>query len=345
MEAVKRNILIWIGTVVILLGASVIYERHELKNNQSELQKLKNKYGKDVDQIIELNSQLVSTQTQILSLQAAQQKIEDIRKMEKTQVELQHYYQCVAEKIKGIYCAWNMKRTKEEAKVIDDIVPTVFKDVNLMYKTGRLANFGGTPRIISLRILSMYKTETNFDLDSINQNYVRDRPAKWVTMFTKEDKTLIEGRGFLWDGNYKKLPDGRIEFSFGEDGKTKAYAKPIGSIRKIIIDDKDEVEVTIDGVKQKVKATQHAIKTTKDWGGLQNNDVNLSYGYAELKRLGLWNEKMNKWTLDVDVNIWLRLVECDEAARLKWIDWTYPPWDSTMLYGLEQVSGWKGLME
>jgi hypothetical protein len=341
LEKVKKRIIVWIGLVAIILGTIVLYEKFELEQIKKDKEEWEKKYSQAI-KVMDIHKQLEDSQAEIIRLQKEKEKYEKEKIEMLKDLQLKHYYDKLAEKILGLYSAWGMKRSKEEAKIIYETVPRVFNCVNIMFEKKRIKAFSKSPRITSLRILGAYKKETNFVLDSINQNYVRERPGKFILLFTKEDKKRIEALGMLWDDCYKKQPDGRIEFLFGEK---KEYAKPIGRIEKVIIGDKDEVTITIEGVKQKVKAVDYAIKTTRDWGGLQVNDVNLKSGYSELFKLGLWNIQMDRWTLDPEINIWLRLLEFEDRARLNWIDWNSPPWDLSLYAALEKVDGWQGILE
>jgi hypothetical protein len=339
LESIKRKIITWTGLIIILAGITILYERYELSVTKQDIKELKKQYG---DKIIGVYEELDEIQKKVISLTEDKNRWDSDKKKEMLELQkIEYFYKCT-ESILGGYAIHGMKRTKDERKVISDTVVRVFDCMEVCKEKGLLKNFAKTVRIAAIRTLGAFKRETNFDLNCVQWNYVRERRSRYVLLFMPEDKKLIESLGKLGDQNYKAFSDGNMEFTINNK---KYKAKPIGRIEKIIISDKDEVIVSLNGIKTKVKAIDYAIKTTRDWGGLQVNDINLEHGYKVLAQKGIWNASMDKWTLDPEINIYLRMTEFEQRITDKLDEIDHGPWDQNLVESLEKVEGWEGIYE
>ncbi len=77
-------------------------------------------------------------------------------------------------------------------------------------------------------------------------------------------------------------------------------------------------------IKEKKGFEYALIKTTKDYGWLQCNDIHIKDGvktdnkYRTLRNLGLWDAKENRWILEPEVNAMIRILVDDERIRMGW---------------------------
>jgi hypothetical protein len=98
--------------------------------------------------------------------------------------------------------------------------------------------------------------------------------------------------------------------------------------------------ITIYGYKLKKKEGFESIliKTSKDYGFLQVNEVNVNISLSKLKQLGLWDEKENKWLLHPETNSMMRILVDDERIRMKWNTPTNTNYNKFFLTMLEKVN-------
>ena len=330
-KLIKINIFFMITGLLILSVATISY----IQIN-SKVGELKKNYGSSIEMLDDVKLQMTEANGQLTEVS---------RKLDRNiQTQKNIYFDKIASYICGGYGTYGMKNNKLEREDIRKTVELYFESAVVMHRKGMIKLYSHTPRQTAIRALGEARKETDFNSMCVNQNYVRDTTSRYVVLFNPDDKYAIEDLGRLKSESFDYVLGRQATFVSEETGNKKRAA-PIGISDKIVVETKDLATITIGKQKKKIRICDYAIKTTKDYGKLQVNEINLTKAFAALKRNGLWNEAMDRWAQDDQINFYLRMYVNEDSTRAGRDMRGAGHWDETLVNGLEKIDGWQGIYE
>lgn len=316
-----------IGVVIVAIITTIYW------NLSKKVDDIKTKYGDEVKAVDDIKIKLNEASEQFKSLQ------EKIELGMKTRQEI--YFGNLTNNILGYYGTWNMKTTKPEMENVKIAVRYSFSCSETLFKKGEVKNYAPTIRTCALRQLAQIRPESDFNPDLIHQNYFKDIRGNYVCkkqgrkVYTKNGNLsiwYISENGKEYEATSYVCKDYYIKTVKYNDTKIKwvYYGKDEN--------DKKEFYKFADIIKM-------LYPTTKDYGLCQDNDCNWPWVWSKLYSLSLWNQKMDRWALDPEMNIYGRILIDESRIIMKFDKAGAGHWDLNFLNMLTRVDGWQEIYE
>jgi hypothetical protein len=288
---------------VAALAVILLIEAFIFINLKNRTLELEAKYGDKLVELVCMDERYQRAQGHIIDLQSELIASESRHQSEILDLKRETYWSNKAWAVTGFY---SYVAAKGSAKDYDDIYNTIkLYDIEAqrLWRLVEIKKYARSARALSHQACGEAKVESDFNSNLICQNYARDANKLF------------------------KLKDGRLGKSvYGASGKEWRILNPTTN---------KWAPISWGDISLILKPT------TKDYGRLQVNAVNLEWGYSKLYKLGLWNEKMDQWVLHDRTNFLIRMLINEDRTRRGWDVQNAGHWDARIVTLLNRVRGYE----